>query len=72
MGIFETMYMSRAMRRLDTVKYLKPRLKLIEAANQAPSGSNTQNARWIVVRDPRSQKAKLTELGKGIEVIFYR
>jgi nitroreductase len=24
-------------------------VKLIDAANQAPSGSNRQNARWIVV-----------------------
>jgi nitroreductase len=27
-------------------------VELIDAANQAPSGSNSQRARWIVVRDP--------------------
>ena len=41
--------------------------KLIEAANQAPSGSNTQNARWIIVRDP-TVKAELAELNRiGVE-----
>ena len=53
MGIFETMYNCRAMRRLDSREVPQAMLeKLIEAANQAPSGSNTQNARWIVVRAP--------------------
>jgi nitroreductase len=41
--------------------------KLVEAANQAPSGSNTQNARWIIVRDP-AVKAQLAELNRvGVE-----
>ena len=68
MGIFETMYNCRAMRRLDSREVPQATLeKLIEAANQAPSGSNTQNARWIVVRDP-AVKAKLAELNrKGVE-----
>jgi nitroreductase len=68
MGIFETMYNCRAMRRLDSREIPQAMLeKLIEAANQAPSGSNTQNARWIVVRDP-AVKAKLAELNrKGVE-----
>jgi nitroreductase len=67
-GLFEILYSCRAMRRLkpDAV----PRdllLKLIDAANQAPSGSNLQNARWIVVTDP-AQKAKLAALNKkGVE-----
>jgi len=67
-GLFETLYSCRAMRRLrpDPV----PRellLKLIDAANQAPSGSNLQSARWIVVQDAE-QKAKLAELNrKGVE-----
>ena len=47
------MYTSRAMRRLDTRPVPESLLiKLIEAANQAPSGSNAQQTRWIVVRDP--------------------
>ena len=37
--------------------------KLIDAGNQAPSGSNMQRARWIVVRDA-DQKRKLAELNK--------
>ncbi len=67
-GLFEVLYTCRAMRRLkpDPV----PRellLKLIDAANQAPSGSNLQGARWIIVQD-QAQKAKLAELNrKGVE-----
>ncbi|MDZ7729645.1 MAG: nitroreductase family protein [Dehalococcoidia bacterium] len=63
-GLFEVMYTNRAMRRLkpDPVPE-ELLLKLIDAANQAPSGSNQQNGRWIVVRDPE-QKAKLAELNK--------
>lgn len=49
----EAMYTCRAMRRLKTdVVPEELLLKLIDAANQAPSGSNSQNARWIVVRNP--------------------
>ena len=68
MGIFETMYNCRAMRRLDKRKVPQESLeKLVEAANQAPSGSNTQNARWIIVRDP-TVKAELAELNRtGVE-----
>ena len=68
MGVFETMYNCRAMRRLDSREVPQESLeKLIEAANQAPSGSNTQNARWIVVRDP-TVKAELAELNRvGVE-----
>lgn len=68
LGLFEVMYTCRAMRRLkpDPV----PRellLELIDAANQAPSGSNMQSARWIIVLDP-AQRAKLAELNrKGVE-----
>jgi nitroreductase len=67
-GLFEILYSCRAMRRLkpDPV----PRellLKLIDAANQAPSGSNLQNARWIVVQDAE-QKKKLAALNqKGVD-----
>ena len=38
-------------------------MKLISAANQGPTGSNKQNARWIVVRDP-VQKKKLPDLNR--------
>ncbi|MEM7219388.1 MAG: nitroreductase family protein [Pseudomonadota bacterium] len=62
MDIFDVMYHCRAMRRLDTKKVPEELLvKLIDAANQAPSGSNRQSARWIVVRDAE-QKRRLAEL----------
>lgn len=68
MGIFEVMYNCRAMRRLDTKEVPEEMLtKLIDAANQAPSGSNMQNGRWIVVRDPAVKK-KLADMNrKGVE-----
>ena len=64
MELFEVMYHCRAMRRLDTKPVPKDLLvKLIDAANQAPSGSNQQRARWIVVTDA-DQKQRLAELNK--------
>lgn len=42
----------RAMRRIKPDEVPEELLiKLVDAANQAPSGSNSQNARWVVVRD---------------------
>ena len=38
-------------------------IDLIDAANQAASGSNAQMARWIVVKDP-AQKRKLADLNR--------
>ncbi|MEX1103601.1 MAG: nitroreductase family protein [Dehalococcoidia bacterium] len=62
MGLFEVMYNCRAMRRIKPDPVPQELLvKLIDAANQAPSGSNAQNGRWLVVRDP-AQRAKLAEL----------
>ena len=53
MGLFDAMYHCRAMRRLDSREVPEELLvKLVDAANQAPSGSNMQASRWIVVRDP--------------------
>jgi nitroreductase len=68
MGLFEVMYNNRAMRRLDSRAIPEDILvKLIEAANQAPSGSNIQSGRWIVVRDALVRQ-KLADLNrKGIE-----
>lgn len=57
MGIFEVMYNCRAMRRLSSQEVPEADLlKLIEAAGQAPSGSNTQRRRWIIVRDAEQKK----------------
>ena len=68
MGIFETIYNCRAMRKLDSREVPQEVLeKLISAANQAPSGSNNQNARWIIVRN-QEVKTKLAELNRaGVE-----
>lgn len=64
MGLFDAMYNCRAMRRLQSTPVPEELLiKLIDAANRAPSGSNSQNARWIIVRDP-VQKQKLADLNK--------
>jgi len=66
MELFDVIYNCRAMRRLDTKEVPEQDLvKLISAANQAPSGSNMQNARWLVVRDPvvRQKLADLNRIG---------
>ena len=66
MSLFDVMYNCRAMRRMTAAPVPEEMLiKLIDAANQAPSGSNMQNGRWIVVRDP-AQKAKLGELNRKV------
>jgi nitroreductase len=61
-GIFEVMYSTRAMRRLKPDPVPEELIqKLLDAANQAPSGSNIQSARWIVVTD-RGQVRRIAEL----------
>lgn len=64
MDLFEALYNCRAMRRLkpDSVPD-EMIVKLIDAGNQAPSGSNQQGARWIAVKDAQ-QRAKLAALNK--------
>jgi nitroreductase len=65
MGLFEVMYNCRAMRHLDTREVPEAILvRLVDAANQAPSGSNLQNGRWIIVRDP-AVKGRLAELNRA-------
>lgn len=55
---------TRAMRRLKPDPIPDDVLmQLIDAANQGPTGSNNQNARWIVVRD-QAQKKKLADLNR--------
>ena len=61
LGIFEVMYSCRAMRRLKPDPIPEALLlKLLDAGNQAPTGSNRQNVRWLVVRDP-ALKGELAE-----------
>ena len=70
MGIFETIYNCRAMRRLKSDPVPEELLlKLVDAANQAPTGSNAQGARWIIVRD-REQRAKLAALNKSAVMAY--
>ncbi|MCX2983444.1 nitroreductase family protein [Halieaceae bacterium IMCC14734] len=64
MELHEAIYNCRAMRRLDNREVPEDQLiQLIDAANQAPSGSNAQNARWIVVRDAQV-KQQLADLNR--------
>lgn len=64
MSIFETIYNCRAMRRLKSDEVPEELiLKLIEAANQAPCGGNSQRGRWIVVRDAE-QRAAVAKLNR--------
>lgn len=68
MNLFDAIYNCRAMRKLDTREVPEEMLvKLIDAANQAPSGSNAQNGRWIVVRDPAVKKELAALNRDGVE-----
>ncbi len=60
----EAIYNCRAMRRIKSDEVPEDMLiKLIDAANQAPSGSNSQKARWLVIRDPAVKK-QLADLNR--------
>ena len=64
MPLQDAIYNCRAMRRLETREVPKQDLiKLIDAALQAPSGSNTQNARYLVVQDAKI-KQQLADLNR--------
>jgi len=62
--VFETLYTTRAMRRVTT-EPIAPEVqaKIMDAAIRAPSGGNQQNWRFLLVDDP-AIKAKLA--------VFYR
>lgn len=65
MSLFETIYHCRAMRKLDTKPVPQELLvKLVDAANQAPSGSNMQSGRWMIVQDA-DVKAELAALNRA-------
>jgi nitroreductase len=64
LGIFEVIYNCRAMRRIKPDPVPEELLRrLIDAANQAPTASNAQSTRWLIVRDP-DQKMKLADLNR--------
>jgi nitroreductase len=68
MSLSDAIYNTRAMRRLDTKEVPENLLiELIDAANQAPSGSNMQNGRWIIARDPEVKKGLADLNRKGVE-----
>ena len=64
LSLEEVIYNCRAMRRLQQTEVPEELLvKLISAANQAPSGSNSQMARWVIARD-QGVKKKLADLNR--------
>lgn len=64
MDIWEALYTTRAMRRLETTPVPEADLwKIVEAATKGPSGSNAQPVRWMVVTDPE-KRAKLGAIYK--------
>jgi len=57
LGLFEAMYTQRALRRLKPDPIPDDLLwRLLEAGTKAPSGSNTQVWRFLVVRDPARKR----------------
>ena len=54
MDVFEAIWTTRAMRRLDASRPVADAdlRKIVEAATKAASGGNSQPVRWIVVTDP--------------------
>ena len=71
MGIFEVMYNCRAMRRIRPDAVPEEILRrLVDAASQAPTASNAQNTRWIIVRDAE-QKRKLADLNREARRVAY-
>ena len=66
LSLFDAMYNCRAMRRLSSeVVPEEQLLRLIESAEQAASGGNTQRRRWIIVRDAE-RKASLAALNRAV------
>ena len=58
MDVFEAIWTTRAMRRLDPSRPVADAdlRKIVEAATKAASGSNSQPVRWIVVTDPNVRR----------------
>ena len=66
LSLFDAMYNCRAMRRLSSEAVPEDQLlRLIESAEQAASGGNTQRRRWIIVRDAE-RKASLAALNQAV------
>jgi len=68
LSLADAIYNCRAMRKIKSDPVDDALLlELISAANQAPSGSNSQRARWIVVRDQRIKAALAAQNRKHAE-----
>ena len=66
LSVFDAIYNCRAMRRLDSREVPEEMLiKLVDAANQAPSGSNMQAGRWLIVRDSARIEDMTFDAGDG-------
>lgn len=67
MDVFEAIWTTRAMRRLDPDRDVSEEdlWRVLEASTKGPSGGNRQQLRWVVVRDPE-QKARLGEVYRSI------
>jgi nitroreductase len=61
--LFEAIWTTRAMRRLDPEREVSDRdlLKIVEAATKSATGGNRQPVRWLIVRD-REKRRLLGEL----------
>lgn len=56
-GLLEIMYSTRSMRKLKTDPIPDEIIyQILEAGTRAPSGTNTQNWRFIIVKDPAVKK----------------
>ncbi len=68
--LFDIMYSTRAMRRFKTDPVPEELLlQLVDAAIQGPSGTNSQNWKFVIVRDAQA-KAKIAALWRKV-VGFY-
>jgi nitroreductase len=67
MNVFEAIWTTRAMRRLDPTREVPETelLLVLAAATKGPSGGNWQPARWIVVRDVELRR-RLGEVYRAI------
>jgi len=71
LGVFETMYNCRAMRRIkpDSVDESLV-VRLIEAAHRGPSAGNAQHDRWLVLTDPEKRKAMAELNRKAVDTSY--
>lgn len=67
MDVFEAIFTTRAMRRLDPARDVSDEdlWRVLEASTKGPSGGNRQQLRWVVVRDP-DRKARLGEIYRSV------